>query len=369
MKIGIGFNYPIKNFSIFNNRTIQNIFYLYLLLKNISDDVSILNFGIPIEQMNSEISLRNLFRDFNIINLNDIKNRFDILIEVDRTIPDNILSKFKSLGSMLISYRTDNPYYSDVNAILSNSSRPTFNNIYDEIWIQSDKNQFNKKYLEKLYNTEIYQMPFIYDDIFMKKYTTYLSSKGKSIKHEGYSGKSKDITIFEHNNNSNRTSLIPLLIIDQVYKERPENIKNIRVLNSYKFKDNKHFISFVNNLQIKKDKKVTFEDRYNTPIILSDYTDVVVSHQNEDQLNNLFFDVLYGNYPLIHNSNHLTDMYKYNGSDIDEGKNKLIYALTSHKKRIQPYKNKNLELFNKHSVNNSLNLNFYKERLLKIGKK
>ena len=36
--------------------------------------------------------------------------------------------------------------------------------------------------------------------------------------------------------------------------------------------------------------------------VLSEQTDIVVSHQQHNELNNLYFDVLHAHYPLIHNS-------------------------------------------------------------------
>lgn len=71
---------------------------------------------------------------------------------------------------------------------------------------------------------------------------------------------------------------------------------------------------------------------------MSEYGDVVLSHQWENGLNFLYIDALYLRYPLVHNSPYFKECgYYYEGSVLDDAVGKLIYALSEHDKHLEKY--------------------------------
>jgi hypothetical protein len=65
----------------------------------------------------------------------------------------------------------------------------------------------------------------------------------------------------------------------------------------------------------------------------------VVTHHWENGLNYLYYDVLYGGYPLVHNSEFLADVgYYYESFDAEAGGEALIRALTTHDDALPRYR-------------------------------
>jgi hypothetical protein len=72
----------------------------------------------------------------------------------------------------------------------------------------------------------------------------------------------------------------------------------------------------------------------------------VVTHHWENGLNYLYYEVLYGGYPLIHNSEFLTEYgYYYNAFDADSGADALLKAYAEHNDGLSAYERKNETLF------------------------
>jgi len=106
-------------------------------------------------------------------------------------------------------------------------------------------------------------------------------------------------------------------------------------------------------LDIIKNKKMTFENRFPMSWFLSEHTDVVLAHQWENALNYAYLDAIYMGYPIVHNAHLIKDMgYYYNEFDIAEGKDKLEYAILNHDKNIEEYEEKNKKLLFNFSSDN-----------------
>jgi len=147
--------------------------------------------------------------------------------------------------------------------------------------------------------------------------------------------------------------MYPVLITEDLYRERPELIKKLKVTNTTKIRKNKELIHLMMQLDIVKDGKATFEDRFPTPWFLSEHTDVVLSHQWENALNYAYLDAVYMKYPLVHNAQLFKDAgYYYNGFDISDGKDKLLYALTEHDNHLDEYDEKSKKIINKFNSDN-----------------
>jgi hypothetical protein len=175
------------------------------------------------------------------------------------------------------------------------------------------------------------------------------------------------IAIFEPNINIVKSSIYPMLISELVYREKPELIGGIHVTNTAKFHRQTSFNKFAFTLDITKNNIASYDDRYDTPSFMSFYGDVVVSHQWENGLNNLYFDLLYGNYPLVHNSTFLKDIgYYYEGFDAKSGAKQLIKALSKH--NHEDYKKKCKKELDKVDIYNADNIKAYENSLFALFK-
>jgi hypothetical protein len=114
------------------------------------------------------------------------------------------------------------------------------------------------------------------------------------------------------------------------------------ITNGDKLKENYEFMSIIKTFDLYEDKKITAESRYQTAFILTQYFDIVISHQILNPLNYLYLDAAYLGYPVLHNATLCKDLgYYYENGDTKQGAKMLNYILTEHDNNIVEYHKKN----------------------------
>jgi hypothetical protein len=105
-------------------------------------------------------------------------------------------------------------------------------------------------------------------------------------------------------------------------------------------------LHFANSLEIVKEHKAIFHGRHDTVgFICENKINLVVSHQWENEQNYLYLDVLYGGYPLVHNSKWLSSVgYYYPDFDSNAAARQINSAITGHHEILGDYK-KQVALF------------------------
>ncbi len=128
--------------------------------------------------------------------------------------------------------------------------------------------------------------------------------------------------------------------------------------------ENHYFMRMIMQLDIFKLRKnfLKVHNRYKFIDAIRLFGSLVISHQLENDLNYLYFDALYLDLPLIHNSNTLKKFgYFYPHNDIDEAIEKIKDVLESHNKNIISYKKRNKKMFEIYSIKNKNNLKLFLE--------
>jgi len=365
MNITITFSTTDLNFKLWGNNNIQNIYALFKLLnKNEKFNVNLVNLGIDISLIKSEpiISLKKL----PFCKWDAIKDSTDLLIDCDGILNKEQINYLKSKNSKLVLYKIKNSYIDDLEDIVFENKKTMISkNSYDEIWILPHNQKTDEVYLKEIYNTNVYTLPYLWTHDFIKAYEKHFRENKKTLYYTPH--KTNNITIFEPNSDITNTSIYPLIIANKVYKEIPELINKIYVINALQLNKNPRFLSIINNLELFKDKKLIFEYNVPTPYVLSEVTDVVISHQWGNELFNSFFDILYGKYPLLHNSEILKSYgFYYDGFNIDIASKKLISVLNNFSKLKENYSKNCEQLIYSYSTNNQANMNRYVERIINL---
>jgi len=366
MNITITFGTDDVNFSVWSNNDYQNVIALYNLLSKVKEfNVKLVNLGIDTTTIKPEIGLA--IGDIKHYIWDDIKEDTQLLIESSAKLNKKQKNHLKRRNCKIVSYKVKNPFISDLEDIMFNNSKsPITNNEYDEIWISPHHQKTNEYYLKEIYNTNIYILPYIWTDVFMKEYEEFLLQNDQELEYKMNSN-SRNITILEKNSSITSSSIYPILILNRVYKEFPHLINKVRVLNTYHLHNNKRFLSIINDLEIAKDDKISFENNYANPFILSTVTDIVISHQWQNELDNLHFDIFYGKYPLLHNSETLKGYgFYYDKFNIDDASKKLITILNKYHLIKKDYNTKCDQAIYNYSSNNQANINRYKEKIFKL---
>ena len=91
---------------------------------------------------------------------------------------------------------------------------------------------------------------------------------------------------------------------------------------------------------------MTLEPRFVGLEFLANHADAVVTHHWENGLNYLFYETLWGDYPLVHNSEFLDGLgYLYASFDAEEGAAALLDAKARHDDELDHRRFRAAELF------------------------
>jgi hypothetical protein len=86
---------------------------------------------------------------------------------------------------------------------------------------------------------------------------------------------------------------------------------------------------------------------------MSNYCDIAVSHQWENPLNYLYFDLAWMDWPIVHNAHLCKDIgYFYNEFNYEEGGNVLNDVIENHDKNAENYMNENRKKIEKYLPSN-----------------
>ena len=121
------------------------------------------------------------------------------------------------------------------------------------------------------------------------------------------------------------------------------------------------FNRILSSLDLFKKSKLSVETRYNSLFFMSQNSDIVVSHQMENNLNYLYLDLAWMGWPLVHNANLCKDVgYYYEGFNYDEASEKLNNIILHHNSNKDEYLKKNRLIIDNYLPTNKSLQNKYK---------
>lgn len=365
MKVGItiGFNKAAKDqpYDVFINGLRQHMFFFYDTLKNIDivDEVYIVNVGeISYKEQQFPLDFK-----YNLADFEEVKNKLDVLFELGMEVSRERVQYLKGRGCKFIGYGAGNSYVIGIEKMMFDKKKGDLavrTELFDEFWTNEQHLNTNKYYWEGLLKTEVKSFPHIWSPKFIK-------DKGEKFKK--FKEDKPKISILEPNINVVKTFVYPLLICERLNDKNSDLIKHVFVTNSYKFKENPQFRRIFKSTNLYNQKKLTAEGRFRTIDYMNKYGDIVVTHQWENALNYIYYELLYLNYPLIHNSQFLKNVgYYYPGFNTEVGAKQLKKSITKHFDNKKEY-DKNCNKFIKSiSPDNPEVIEKYKQGLLNLFK-
>ena len=162
------------------------------------------------------------------------------------------------------------------------------------------------------------------------------------------------IVIVEPNICFQKCCLIPLLIVDHLYRKGKRDFKVI-LFNSERIKAIPFFSkTILNNLDIFKDGKISLTARNTITSIMNDYPSAIaIGHQLNNQYNYMTLEYLHSGFPVIHNSPDWSDAgYYYQGSSVEMGAEALEKAIKFHEHTLERYASGAAALHWRHSIYN-----------------
>lgn len=352
---------------LYENGLRQNVLFLHNMFRAAPacKNVFLLNHG---EGEPGEIPSEYGINRRSIVRTSDVKEKLDFVIVIGAAIDADTAEKLKKRGTKIINYKGGNGIVISMEAIIAHPPRDGERyfdrGFYDAIWMTPQHIHTYKSYCETIYRCPVFEVPQIWQPIFLEARFAGLQ---RPFGYRPGSAK-KRIGILDPNITVMKTSHMPMLVCEAAYRKRPELFQAVYVTNAIQLQNHLHFNSFANRLKLTQDKVLTVEPRFVTADFLAHHADAVVTHHWENGLNYLYYDVLNGGYPLVHNSEFLQDYgYYYESFDAESGGEALLRALATHDKNYARYCEKARELLMRVNAVTAQNVALHEKLLREIA--
>lgn len=305
-----------------------------------------------------------------IYKLKEKELELDVLIMLGTTIPEEYANNLKQRNPKLkiVKYQCGNNYVIDMEKILfadqTTDSIPSICTYQDETWYVPQQGYQNHDYYISLFRqdpSKVKPVPFVWDPEHMDN---LIQQTNQVNVHYSAKKDKKKILVMEPNMNVVKFSMVPMLMVEMLYRKVGDVFDMLTIAGGDKILKNNYYKRIIANLDIVKSKppKIKYIARYPVTTLLSNETDVIISHQWENPLNYAYLDALYYGYPLIHNADFIKDAgYYYEGFNILQGSEILEDVLANHDKRIEEYKDKNNQILDRYIATNPKLVNTYKK--------
>ena len=198
----------------------------------------------------------------------------------------------------------------------------------DQVWICPDYYS-TRFYYQSLYDASVKVAPFIWKPDNLENKQPFTQLDYDNTKNE------KNIFIVEPNINLFKMALIPIMIVNELWKKDPNSFNKLYIVANNKYSDNDHFIKeFIPKLEVlhARNKKTYFCPRAKFRDIFKK-PGVLISHRDlELDLNYIYLEALYLKVQWVHNSSFFNQTeYYYDDKNVFEGVNQLKKALSDWK--------------------------------------
>ncbi len=351
--------------AIWENGIHQNIAFLAMMLKR-SDRVGPVYFVNGGDANALPAGLEPDGLDVQLVKPADITHELDVVIEMGAQLPVEWMRHVKARGTKCVAFFCGHTYSGlGETPIFEKPSGHIFNGTqFDEVWVLEKSKKIDVPLLRTLLRTSVHIVPHIWSPHFLERRVTALNVEGATF---GYRPGRRPwrLATLEPNISVVKSCHYPMLACDAFYRSRPDAVKHMFVVNAMHMKAHPTFLHFANSLDLVRQHKASFEPRQDLPGLMARHADAVVSHHWENSQNYLYYDVLYGDYPLIHNSPLLDDAgYYYPDFDAAAGARALLDAWLHHDEHLDDYRTKARRLLQSVSIDSAANLDAFISRLV-----
>jgi hypothetical protein len=364
--------------SIWENGLGQNVFFLAQLLRALPavTDVILLNCGdqsaLPQEAEQAAFGLP-------LVPMRAATDRIDVAIEMGGGLDIEWVDYLRALGKKVVFMCCGQSYVSLIEPTVF-KKRGFFSRAQrcDEVWILP-KDRSLAPMLEALHRCPVFEVPYLWDPIFIERRAQVVKDAGFQFGYQPAARETEDgtpralrVAVFEPNISVVKCFAIPALVCDTAFRMEPAAIARLNLLNTAQMSEQMTFTFLIRSLDLYRNEKVQLDTRHDFAGYMSQFADVVVSHQWQNDQNFLYLDALYGGYPLVHNSPWLNENdvgYYYEGSDIPAGARQLLHISHEHDAGHANYLRRSREFIATLSPVHAANRERYAQRLLHLNVK
>ncbi|MFK0380046.1 DUF2827 domain-containing protein [Pandoraea sp. NPDC090278] len=352
--------------SLWENGIFQNCLLLVMLLRRSSlvAEAVMINGGTTSTPA-SELMLDEW--DIALVSPETAMARCDVVIEMSAQLDVAWISAFRERGGKVVTMRVGNDYVIDIERAMFNKP-PGFlfsGATYDGVWTIPEFEHSCRSYFETTLRTPVTIVPHIWHPMIFDKACATLA---QGLRYGYRPGRARwRVAIFEPNICMVKTSVMPMLITELAYRAHPSFLENLLVCNTLHLKDHATFVHFAQRLDVVSHGIASFQGRFAVYEFMAAYGDAVVSHSWENAQNYLYYELLYGGYPLVHNSPYLGKCgYFYPEFEGEEGARKLLEAFNTHDENLDAYRCHAKQLLDSVSIENPANVQAYDSALVAL---
>lgn len=330
MNIGITI-FITSGANIWNAGINQNIAFLAMSLRSLPgvDKIFLVNGGDS-DEIPKELQFQNV--PAQIVRPETAIHEVDALIVMGAGLPIEWTRRFKALGKKIYAFSVGQVYVGPAEcAIFDRKGGAPFDDMpVDESWLLPQYMNTCADLLETVKRAPVYEMPHIWNPHFLELDLQARPPEGRNFGFVHKHDQAWRCAIMEPNISVAKNCVIAMLACEQAYRLNPDSIETMMVLNSFHMKEHPTFNSFARHLDLTRDHKATYEPRLKfLDCLIDGRIDAIVSHQWENAQNYVYYEALYGGYPLIHNSKYLLDVgmgFYYPDFEASTGGRQIIEA-------------------------------------------
>lgn len=302
-----------------------------------------------------------------VLGLTEALQSLDVVIEMSAQLPNDWVTAFRQRGGRYAWMRVGNDYVIDIERAMFNrpSGSLASDKEYDAVWTLPQYEHSCKDYFALTTRAPVRFLPHLWTPYFFDK---GIATLPQGVRFGYQPGRRRwRVCCFEPNVCMVKTSFLPMLGCEEAYRARPSFLEAFRVLNTLHLKEHPTFLNFARSLDVVNHGVASFEARFAMYEYMAHYGDCVISHQWENVQNYLYYEALYGGYPLIHNSPLLRDFgYYYPAFDSAACGQAVLRAFDEHDRNIGAYRSRAAGLLRQLDVANPDNVDAYTRELLRL---
>jgi hypothetical protein len=338
LKVGVTIYLRDGAQSIWENGIFQNCFFMVMLLKRspVIDEVFLVKGGDGrIETAGDFLALA----PAPVIDMDTAQQKLDVVIELSAQLDANWARAFRERGGHVIGMRVANDYVIDIERMMFNLPHGTLisETPYSAVWTLPAFEATCADYYAATMRAPVRAMPHLWSPVLLER---AISAGGAEGRFEYQPGRRRwRLAILEPNICMVKTSHIPMLAADVAHRQDPDMIEVLRVFNTFHMKEDGVFFGFARSLDLVRHGIASFEPRLPVYQIMGQQADAIIAHHWENGQNYVYYEALYGGFPLIHNSSFIGYCgYRYADFDCGDGALALRRAFAEHDAQFASYR-------------------------------
>jgi len=322
--------------NLFNNGLFQNVYVLYRMFESMG--------WLPIMIVNKKPESTDkipwYMKDIRLISIEETgKNPIPVklYIEIGMSIDANMRKFLKMCGARIAKLYLGNILNIDVETPIFFPNMNFAHHVIgelDDIWVSPHYPQ-NAEYARALNHTDL--------------------DKPEPIGRQANSAEEERFLILEPNISFQKSSLIPLMIMEAWFRKNPSWPGEVVIINGERLLSIPFFKETVwDSLDIVKAGRVKMRGRMDILSVLNEFpSGMPICHQINNEYNYMVLEYFWSGYPVLHNSSDWKEFgYYYENSDISTGADMVEKIRKAHQENTHVYKSHAKALAWRHSPYN-----------------